>query len=255
MINLQEILIWLDPAHGGHDSGALSPSGLKESDVSLVVCQMAKSKLEALGLRVMMSRHDDVFVPLWERASMANDAGAAVFVSPHLNAAKKPASGIETFAFPGSEDGDRLAQALQDELLDASPDSPDRGVKYRKFSVLEKTKMPAALVELEFMHTPEGDAYFRDQAILERCAEALVVGICKFIGMKVDVPDYAGDAGGVQDDGDPQKDSLEMKMDHLRKVNVGLAEANAQLVKSMRLLSAECKVAKQKIIKARKALA
>ena len=251
-------LIWLDAGHGGHDSGARSPSGVKESDVVLVVCQLAKERLEALGFRVMMSRESDVFIPLWERSSMANDAGADLFVSAHANAADSVASGIETFAMPGSEDGTRLASFLQDAQLDAFPDAKDRGVKYQGFSVLRKTRMPAALVELEFIHTDKGDAHFRDSENIERHADALVAGVCSYVGVDVAVVSV-GLSDGLSDFEAQTREvvdglALREEFEDLQQENLRLRKVAADLRAHVAMLLELNKAANQKIIKARKAL-
>ncbi len=92
-------LIVLDPGHGGDDSGAIGPSGIKEKDIVLGVALKLKRLLtEQYGCNVEMTRKDDVFIPLKERPAFANRAMADVFISIHANAsAKRDSSGIETF--------------------------------------------------------------------------------------------------------------------------------------------------------------
>ena len=91
--------IVLDPGHGGHDSGAVGQTGLKEKDVVLAVgLKLRELVREELGLDVVMTRSTDVFIPLEERTAIANKVNADLFVSIHANAApNRVASGIETY--------------------------------------------------------------------------------------------------------------------------------------------------------------
>lgn len=175
-------IVWLDAGHGGHDSGARGPQGLRESDVVLEVCLRAEQLLAGYPVRVAMTRRSDVFVPLYRRAELANAAGADAFISVHCNSADTAASGIETYCV-GSEKGAALAEVCQDALLDSFPMSIDRGTKVASFSVLRKTKMPACLVELEFIHTERGEAHFRDDDTIDASAEALADAVVVHFGL------------------------------------------------------------------------
>lgn len=236
-----EDIVFLDPGHGGYDSGAVAPNGLKESDTVLTVSLKTRAILLLYGVPVVMSRESDVFLSLTERSHAANKAGAKIFVSVHMNSAEDPASGIETFAMIGSDNGNVLASGIQDELLDAFPESIDRGVKFRNFSVLRKTRMPAALAELEFMHTPEGEAHFRDEANLDKCAYALAHAILKNLGIAITdaVKPAKMVAKSESVKTDPQTESLELKLDHLRKVNDSLTTENEKLRKQGSKMAAQ----------------
>lgn len=101
-------LVVLDAGHGGHDEGATGPSGLREKDVVLDVTKRLAKRLEAAGIKVVMTRKDDRFLALEERTAVANDARADLFVSIHANASgsRKP-RGVETyFASLNASDAD-----------------------------------------------------------------------------------------------------------------------------------------------------
>ena len=91
--------IVVDPGHGGHDPGAVGPSGLQEKDVVLAIGLKLRELLkDELGLDVVMTRSTDVFIPLEERTAIANKVNADLFLSVHANAASnRNASGIETY--------------------------------------------------------------------------------------------------------------------------------------------------------------
>jgi N-acetylmuramoyl-L-alanine amidase len=91
--------IVVDPGHGGHDPGAMGPSGLQEKDVVLAIGLKLRELLrDELGLDVVMTRSTDVFIPLEERTAIANKVNADLFLSVHANAAaNRGANGIETY--------------------------------------------------------------------------------------------------------------------------------------------------------------
>lgn len=91
--------IVIDPGHGGHDTGTIGPTGLKEKDVVLDVALRLRKLLErSTGCEVVMTRRDDTFIPLEERTAIANEKGADLFISIHVNASRdRSARGIETY--------------------------------------------------------------------------------------------------------------------------------------------------------------
>jgi N-acetylmuramoyl-L-alanine amidase len=94
-----QLTIVIDPGHGGKDTGAIGPRGLKEKDVVLDIgLRLRRLLVDRLGARVVMTRADDTFIPLEERTAIANRAHADFFISIHLNAAPQArASGVETY--------------------------------------------------------------------------------------------------------------------------------------------------------------
>jgi len=91
--------IVVDPGHGGHDPGAMSPSGTREKDIVLQIgLKLAQKIREELGIDVVMTRSTDVFIELQERTAIANKVGADLFISIHANASlNRSANGIETY--------------------------------------------------------------------------------------------------------------------------------------------------------------
>lgn len=91
--------IVVDPGHGGHDPGAVSPSGTKEKDIVLQISlNLAEKIRQELGIDAVLTRSTDVFIELQERTAIANKVGADLFVSVHANASlNRAANGIETY--------------------------------------------------------------------------------------------------------------------------------------------------------------
>ena len=171
----------LDPGHGGYDKGQVSRYGC-EKDFALDVARKLRPILQAKGVRVIMTREGDYFVPLEVRAKIANAARNSIFVSIHFNATNDDpnATGFEIFSFtprgaPSTSDGTVAASSLNMQpgssmdaqslalsaciyhsLLGHMPEY-DRGIKRARFAVLRLTKVPAVLIEGGFL-TERGES-------------------------------------------------------------------------------------------------
>jgi N-acetylmuramoyl-L-alanine amidase len=145
----------IDPGHGGHDAGALGPTGLKEKDVNLKIAKALKSNIEQDGqnigiTRVILTRNDDRFIPLEERTAIAKKLNADLFVSIHCNAAKnKNAYGIETYILSFTKDPDALAVAARENATTTRglSDLKDIIQKYILSSKIEESKRLASHVQ------------------------------------------------------------------------------------------------------------
>jgi len=197
--------IVLDPGHGGKDPGARN-AGLKleERYLALDLAKRLKRILQSLGYEVILTREDDRFLGLSERAARANRLKADLFLSLHFNAAgSSRVSGVETFVFtppfqPSSSranlhSSDRrvypgnkynawntlLGYYVQKSLVDASP-YPDRGLKRARFTVLRDIEIPGILIEGGFVsHSREG----RDvgsPAYRQKLARAIANGVLTY---------------------------------------------------------------------------
>lgn len=104
-------IIVLDPGHGGKEVGAVGANGLMEKETTLAICRRLSNLLgTTLGTRVILTRSDDSVVPLEQRTAIANQYGADLFLSIHLNAsAVRDARGSETY-FLSVEASDEFAR-------------------------------------------------------------------------------------------------------------------------------------------------
>ena len=111
-----KIVVMLDPGHGGKDPGATGPTGLQEKDVVLTIGRMVREKLSRFPeYDIRMTRETDVFIPLEERTAMANQAGAGIFVSLHINASRnRRAEGISTYVLSRATDREALELAARE---------------------------------------------------------------------------------------------------------------------------------------------
>ncbi len=112
--------IVVDPGHGGHDPGAVGPNGLYEKDVVLDIALKVRDiiKREYPHYEVVLTRDTDVFIPLKDRARIANNTGADLFLSIHANASpNKQARGIETYFLNWTDDEDALRVAARENAI------------------------------------------------------------------------------------------------------------------------------------------
>ncbi len=122
-------VIVIDPGHGGEDKGATGRNGLAEKDIALgVAADLKEALVKKLGIKVLLTRDDDTFVPLEERIEFANRAHADIFISIHVNAARSSRpSGVETFFLsyePTDAEALRLAET-ENRVITPSDDTPD----------------------------------------------------------------------------------------------------------------------------------
>lgn len=118
----------IDPGHGGHDSGTMGPGGTREKEVSLGIARKLQRALEAQGLSVVMTREDDHYVRLEDRARIANAARGDLFISIHCNSAPQHSlRGIETYTLNTASDRYSLRLAARENA------STERGVSDLQF--------------------------------------------------------------------------------------------------------------------------
>jgi len=108
--------IVIDPGHGGHDTGAIGPTGYREKDLVLdVALRLGKLLERKMGAEVIYTRDDDTFIPLEERTNIANQAGADLFLSIHANFSSDTAArGIETYYLNFSASDEALEVAARE---------------------------------------------------------------------------------------------------------------------------------------------
>jgi len=173
----------IDPGHGGPDPGAIGIGGIRETDVVLEVSKIVKNLLSEKGVKVRLTRTNEVDLDLPPRVSFANNTDADIFVSIHANASRgkrRDINGLETFYYRGWR-GRLLAKRIQKQILRVSPGSPDRGVKQGRFYVIKNTRMPAVLVEIGFL-TGRLDARRLEKIThRKRIAYAIAKGILEYL--------------------------------------------------------------------------
>lgn len=169
--------IAIDPGHGGSDSGAVGPSGLKESVINLEVAHLLDVLLSASGNSTLLTREEEIAVELGARTTRANDWGADVFCSIHCNSNGPSAHGVEVLY--KSEEGLAWAKPVQHELVKATGER-DRGCVHRtNLFVLNMSRMPSILVEIGFISNPETEVRLSDHSYRATIARAIHDGLCQ----------------------------------------------------------------------------
>ncbi|HID0766191.1 TPA: N-acetylmuramoyl-L-alanine amidase, partial [Clostridium botulinum] len=173
----------VDAGHGGYDSGAVGPTGIKEKDVTLKVALKLGKILENSGVNVIYTRtSDNVSWPsnesqdLAARVAIANNNNTDLYVSIHANSFNGSANGTETYYYDGSAKGKETAEKVQKELVN-SIGLYDRGVKTAGYYVLKNTISPSILVELGFIDNRNEEILLNSDWFQQKCAEAIAKGI------------------------------------------------------------------------------
>ncbi|WP_202905807.1 N-acetylmuramoyl-L-alanine amidase, partial [Clostridium botulinum] len=173
----------VDAGHGGYDSGAVGPTGVKEKDITLKVALKLGKILENNGVNVIYTRtSDNVSWPsnesqdLAARVAIANSNNTDLYVSIHANSFNGSANGTETYYYNGSAKGKEAAEAVQKELVNAIG-LYDRGTKTAGYYVLKNTISPSILVELGFIDNRNEEILLNSDWFQEKCAEAIAKGI------------------------------------------------------------------------------
>lgn len=184
-------VIVLDPGHGGPDSGAVG-HGLMEKDLTLALALQVAEKLDrsALG-KVILTRKEDRAVGVTERVSLANRAGADLFLSLHVNAGG--GEGFESYIYRGLAPGSRSAYLrgiIHRETLRSLEGLRirDRGEKRGDFYVLRRTHMPAVLLECLFIDNPREADLWRQPDFRRTLAAGIAGGLIKSLAPAVGEP-------------------------------------------------------------------
>ena len=213
--------IVIDPGHGGSEDGAKGPGGTLEKQITLSVARRLKAALEGrLGLRVILTRDADATVALDERAAIANNNKADLFVSLHANSAPRTVTaGAEVFYLSLDEYGDAaerashtdsdllpvfgggtrdielilwdMAQARYIKESAALAQTVEaslrqrvpmsaRAIQQAPFRVLVGANMPAVLVEMGFITNPAQEKQLQSDDFQNLIVQALVESITRF---------------------------------------------------------------------------
>ena len=192
--------IFLDPGHGGRDSGAYY-YGIAEKDLNLQVSRKLRKRLEELGYTVLTSRDSDVDVDfVTERSRMVNKTNADFFISIHFNATGNDTTlnlGIQTYSYKEEvgypskinqywhnnpdriSESNRLAADLHSSLL-TETGARDAGLLQATFAVLRETAKPAVLLELGYMDNSEENQRIRSDQYQDKLVEGIIKGIQKY---------------------------------------------------------------------------
>lgn len=204
-------IIMIDCGHGGADAGAISPSGVTEKVLVLSLGLLLAKQLKKYGYKALLTRDDDMFIPLDSRTTLANNNNVDIYISLHANSAvNKQARGIETFSTHAnlfkpvgvilSRDqqaslnnfikkryalSTALAKLVQQSLVTSTaimqPDVKDRGIKHAAPQVLVGVMVPAVLVEVGFLSNKYEESFLLNKKYQEVIVKSLSVALDRYI--------------------------------------------------------------------------
>ena len=176
-----EVTVVVDAGHGGAETGALSPHGLTEADLNLALAKNVRDALTNLGYRVVMTREEDVTLPLYDRPKVAHAQGADAFVSIHHNAPplETDPRGVRYHAvYAWNEIGAALARTINVRMAETLGETlRNNGVQRANFAVTRNPEIPSCLVETDFLTTPEGELDCWNRTRRLKVAAAIAAGV------------------------------------------------------------------------------
>ncbi|MCL7747986.1 N-acetylmuramoyl-L-alanine amidase family protein [Halalkalibacter alkaliphilus] len=236
--------LYLDPGHGGSDTGATG-NGMQEKDIVLDIALRIRNILnsEYANVDVRMSRTTDTDVTLAQRSSDANSWGADYFLSIHVNGLDGTAQGYEDFIYDGLSDTSQTAQYrdIMHEEITKVNELVNRGKKKANFHVLRETTMSALLTENGFIDNDEDAAKLSDPNWLQTVARGHVNGLERAFNLE---RSENGDNNGDDDnENDPiyrvivdgtQEGAYRVRQNILNAVDRNLDSANEILIQRIK---------------------
>ncbi len=184
---MQRAVIVIDPGHGGEDPGKVGVNGALEKDINLQIAQKLKTKLEANGLEVKMTREDDI-VPdkksedMQARLAFIEKEKPILAVSIHQNSYPDEAiHGAQVFYYTNSELGKGAAEAVQSALLEMDETNSRKIKANAEYFLLKKTSVPLIIVECGFLsNSQEANDLLLDE-YQEEIAKSICNGVLKWL--------------------------------------------------------------------------
>lgn len=204
--------IVIDPGHGGGDPGVSVPDGMlrwTEADIAYDLASRLEGRLAAAGMRVHLTRGPAAAEPMPEsdRADLANELGADLLLSIHLDGHASPgASGVATYHFGQygaggvtSTLGERLAALVQREIV-VRTGMRDCRIHAKTWDLLRLTRMPAVRVEVGYLTSREDRARLIDPLFRDSVVGAIVAAVKRmYLPLEYDVPTGSIDVEALAD--------------------------------------------------------
>lgn len=182
---LMNKLIAIDPGHGGKNPGAIGVTGVWESEVNYDIAKRLNELLLEAGAFTLMTRKGEQDPNLYDRAKMANESHADIFVSVHSDAHPKPETrGTTVYAHHNaSQTTWALGWYVHNEIVQATG-LKSMGLRSANFVVVREPKMPAILVETAYLTNREDEALLKDPEFRQKIAQAIFNGILLYFDNK-----------------------------------------------------------------------
>jgi N-acetylmuramoyl-L-alanine amidase len=206
---LVDKMIVIDPGHGGPDSGVVVPDGLlrwTEADLAFDLATRLEGRLAAAGMRVHLTRGPSRESELTDRdrTRLANDLGADLFISLHLDGHPNPAAnGVATYHYGSANGvtstvGERLAGLVQREIV-MRTGLANSHTHAKTWDLLRLTGMPAVRVEVGYLTSPVDRERLIEPMFRERVVEAIVAAVQRmYYPVEDDVPTGSIDVSSLR---------------------------------------------------------
>ncbi|PWU67421.1 MULTISPECIES: N-acetylmuramoyl-L-alanine amidase CwlD [Gracilibacillus] len=188
--------IVLDPGHGGADGGAEGSDETQEKEITLKVSNLLKDYLQQAGASVYLTREGDYDLAdegtkglsrrkaedIQRRVQFISDKNADFFLSIHLNAlGDRQWKGAQTFYYPGKDQNEKLAKAIQAEIIRNLENTNRVALPIHQIFVLKYAKAPGALVEIGFLSNEEELGLLKSDDYQRKMAASIYKGILNYI--------------------------------------------------------------------------
>lgn len=181
-LSLKGLTIGLDAGHGGKSSGAVSATGLKESDINLDIVMRIKEILEKKGATVVLSRSEDIDLTMAQRKKIFLDADIDLMLSVHNNAGGSPLNEMGTSTYFKSIANRELAQCVLNRMLDLGVKNFGLTGNFN-FSLNAPTEYPNLLLEALFMSSLPEEELLADPNFRQKIAQQAVRGIEDYLSL------------------------------------------------------------------------
>lgn len=186
--------IVIDSGHGFFDGGKIGVSGTEEKEINLAIAQKLKNYLELQGFEVRMTRENDETLydgqrpadkkeDMRKRVALMNAEGCILAVSIHQNSfTEEKYKGAQVFYYKSSEGSRKLAEAIQQSLIEfQAPDNTRQAKANEDYYLLRKETVPTVICECGFLSNAEEEALLKSEAYQDKTAWAISIGIMRYL--------------------------------------------------------------------------
>ena len=182
-----EVVIVIDPGHGGEDPGKVGINDALEKDLNLQISEKVATLLEEAGIKVVMTRKNDK-VPdrkkedLDQRVNLINSTNPTLALCIHQNSYPDATiRGAQVFYHTVTEQAEDIASIVQEELRTVDPTNTRQIKENNTYYMLKNTKVPTIIVECGFLTNPEEAEKLTQEDYQEQIAQAICEGIIKWL--------------------------------------------------------------------------
>lgn len=193
-VKQDEKCVVIDAGHGGEDPGKVGINGVNEKDINLQIAEQVKKYLEAAGVRVVMTRVTDEGLndpgvsnrkvqDMKRRIALIDETKPKVTVSIHQNSyPEEYVHGAQVFYYNTSAQGKKLAELIQNQLVEKADPDNTRAIKANdSYYLLKKTEIPIVIVECGFLSNRDEADKLCTPEYQDRIAWAIHMGILQYL--------------------------------------------------------------------------